>query len=498
MKLPSISLLIPVYNGGEYLKRLLECIAGQTFHDYEVICVEDGSTDASLSLLQSYATADPRFRVIQRKTKGGTAVAGIKYGLPYCRGKYFFFLSQDDLIDADTLELLFHKAEESGADAVVPDMEWFWEGKNGNPHVYPPTNRYDSVLDGLTSFKLAMSWKIHGFYLRRTDLLKKVGYDDSFLTGCECCSRKYLFYCKKVVFCRTMFYYRQDNASAITKSFKPSFIEDIYGYLVLLHFMKANGLGKDFIDTWRNYTADLFHLYRKQAERNYGQLSEANRLLTQKKLNTARNRFLWFSVSNGYWRRCREVWRTARIRQGMQAEPAIFEELPFKAPCRAGRYTYSGSNIFVGNPDTEIGSFSSLADNISIGLGEHPLGYLSTSPYFYQERLGWREGSSEVFARPCNIGSDVWIGQNAIIREGVSIGHGAVIGAGAVVLRDVPPYAIVAGVPARILRFRFSEEEIASLLRLQWWDLPEDIIKELPFDDIEACILKLEAIRAQA
>jgi tetrahydrodipicolinate N-succinyltransferase len=79
---------------------------------------------------------------------------------------------------------------------------------------------------------------------------------------------------------------------------------------------------------------------------------------------------------------------------------------------------------------------------------------------------------------PISIGSDVWIGAGAMILDGVNIGHGAVVGARSVVTKNVPPYAIVAGVPARIIRYRFTDEIIARLLEIAWWNLDDSVISE--------------------
>ena len=94
---------------------------------------------------------------------------------------------------------------------------------------------------------------------------------------------------------------------------------------------------------------------------------------------------------------------------------------------------------------------------------------------------------------PINIGNDVWIGTNAIVMDGVKINDGAIIGAGAIVTKEIPPYAIAVGVPAKVIKYRFSQEIIDKLMELRWWDYPEDfIVNELPFDDIEKCIEILE------
>jgi acetyltransferase-like isoleucine patch superfamily enzyme len=81
--------------------------------------------------------------------------------------------------------------------------------------------------------------------------------------------------------------------------------------------------------------------------------------------------------------------------------------------------------------------------------------------------------------KPVSVGSDVWIARNAIILPGVTVGDGAVIGAGAVVTRDVPPYAVVAGSPAKPIRYRFDGETIGRLLSIKWWDLPDDELRRL-------------------
>lgn len=158
-------------------------------------------------------------------------------------------------------------------------------------------------------------------------------------------------------------------------------------------------------------------------------------------------------------------------------------------PCKVGRCTYCDDNVYIGSPETTIGSFCSLAANIIIGPGDHPTNYLSTSSFFYMDCLGYSNSQgNEEFLEPCKIGNDVWICDNVFIKGGIKIGNGAVIGAGAVVVKDVPPYAIVGGVPAKIIRYRFDKEIISQLEELGWWDLGDDVIKKIPFRDINEAI----------
>lgn len=129
----------------------------------------------------------------------------------------------------------------------------------------------------------------------------------------------------------------------------------------------------------------------------------------------------------------------------------------------------------------DIGAFCSISDHVYIGGAEHSTSWLSTSALFYKNKsYGWPKKCFSNFDLPAtkrtSIGNDVWIGHGAIIKAGVSIGDGSVIGAGAVVTKDVPPYAIVGGCPARVIRYRFDSDLIKQLLDTQWWSLDDEKI----------------------
>lgn len=145
-----------------------------------------------------------------------------------------------------------------------------------------------------------------------------------------------------------------------------------------------------------------------------------------------------------------------------------------------GKYSYCGYDCNIIN--CEVGAFVCMANNVNIGSAEHPMGWVTMSPVIQNVK---RSGPKKRFfhhglpkSKRTYIGNDVWIGYGVIIKAGVKVGHGAVIGAGAVVTKDVEPYAVVGGVPAKILKYRFSNEIVKQLLNIKWWDFEESLLEK--------------------
>ncbi|KAA9013824.1 xenobiotic acyltransferase family protein [Niallia endozanthoxylica] len=143
---------------------------------------------------------------------------------------------------------------------------------------------------------------------------------------------------------------------------------------------------------------------------------------------------------------------------------------------KIGRYTYTGRNTHIWN--AEIGAFNSISWNVGIGGANHDYEKVTTHAFLYSKDFEIIKEAPlyDRFQEPCIIGNDVWIGCNAVICRDVIVGDGAVIAAGAVVTKNVEPYTIVAGVPARTLKKRFPDEIIQELQKCKWWKLGPDIL----------------------
>lgn len=148
-----------------------------------------------------------------------------------------------------------------------------------------------------------------------------------------------------------------------------------------------------------------------------------------------------------------------------------------------GRHSYIGYDSQVIN--CRIGNFCSIGNRFISGGAEHPLSWASTSPVFQSNKGGVATRLAHADCRPTPrtiIGHDVWIGVRVTVKAGVTIGNGAVVGSGAVVTHDVPPYSIVAGCPATLIRYRFDDDTIAALTACAWWNCDDDVIRQAAYD----------------
>lgn len=185
-----------------------------------------------------------------------------------------------------------------------------------------------------------------------------------------------------------------------------------------------------------------------------------------------------------------------RLKPHVSLDPKARMLSYLKGNSSLGEYSYiQGNSTFL---NVHIGRYCSIAPNVTIGDLTHPTDWLSTNPFQYNknsdiDNFSFLEFDSK--SGSVSIGNDVWCGRYAIVLNGVTVGDGAIIGAGAVVTKDVPPYAIVGGVPAKIIKYRFSEDIIRQLIDLKWWELAVEDLSGVNFSSIHEAIAQIRKIK---
>lgn len=161
------------------------------------------------------------------------------------------------------------------------------------------------------------------------------------------------------------------------------------------------------------------------------------------------------------------------------------------------RHSFCGYDCSINNCD--IGAFVSIASRVAIGGAKHPMEFVSMSPVFLSHKDSVKTKFSKHYYKDIprtTIGNDVWIGEGAFVKSGVKLGDGSVVGMGAVVTRDVPPYAVVGGNPAKVLKMRFSDSYIEAFLNLKWWTFSDEDLKKYGefFNEPERFLKEMGAI----
>lgn len=162
-----------------------------------------------------------------------------------------------------------------------------------------------------------------------------------------------------------------------------------------------------------------------------------------------------------------------------------------------GKHTYVGDSTKIFS-NVIIGSFCSIASDVIIAPYSHPIEWLSSHPFQFEPVWNTTFGIKCIDfdnSQETVIKNDVWIGAMALIKKGVTIGNGAIIGSCSVVTKDVPDYAIVVGNPAKIIRYRFSQDIIDKLLKLEWWNIPVEKLNNITFDNIDIAIKEIIEIK---
>ena len=222
-----ISIFIPVYNGTKFLPKTLESILTQTYTEMEILCVDDSSTDESLTLLKEYASHDNRIKVFT-KPNGGSVPPAWNFVIPHIHGDFVLYMSQDDILRPDTVERLVQRQQETNADAVIPHEIHYCKDIPTEQlhHLKGIDGDTSPVISGKEAFRLMIDYSISGRAMWETDIVKKVGMQADTFNADELAQRLWALECNKVAFSDAEFLYSQDNPDAITQKMAPHIYDD--------------------------------------------------------------------------------------------------------------------------------------------------------------------------------------------------------------------------------------------------------------------------------
>lgn len=205
-----VTVLVAAYNAEKYLGACLDSLVNQTLKDIQIVCIDDASTDSTLTILQKYAAQDSRIQILQRKENAGQAVAR-NMGIEVATGDYITMLDADDLLGADALEKAVNILDSDPETGSVLLKLVYVNGTEETPY---PMRSDKTEWSGEEAFRLSLDWSIHGLYVSKTELFKRFPYDTSCrLYSDDNTTRMHYLHSGKVKQCDGVYYYRQHGES---------------------------------------------------------------------------------------------------------------------------------------------------------------------------------------------------------------------------------------------------------------------------------------------
>lgn len=218
MKIEDIkfTIIMAAYNAEKYISQAIDSVLCQTYNNWELLIVDDGSVDETSSIIDVYAAKDNRITCIHQKNSG-TAAAARNTALEIATGNYCQMLDSDDLISKDMLADYARILRSNELDMIVPILECFMPNGDILYKKEPPQNDYKCILNGEEAFRLSLDWYIHGCSLVKMNLIKEIRYDYQLINGDEFTTRKLFFNSKRIGFSKEKYFYRY-NVLSTTKT----------------------------------------------------------------------------------------------------------------------------------------------------------------------------------------------------------------------------------------------------------------------------------------
>mgnify|MGYP003289747441 CR=1 FL=1 len=218
MKQIKFSIIMPAYNAEKYIEEAISSVLKQTYQNWELIIVDDGSTDRTSEIIDQFSKQDARVIAIHQENSG-TASAARNRALEVASGNFSQMLDADDLISENMLKVYAEMLVQKDYDIILPVAEHFRDDGSIIWKKGAPEDDYTLEISGDKAFELSLDWTIHGIFLVRMDLLKRIKYDPKLINGDEFTTRKLFFNARRVAFCKETYYYR-NNIQSTTKSIK--------------------------------------------------------------------------------------------------------------------------------------------------------------------------------------------------------------------------------------------------------------------------------------
>ncbi len=279
--MPKVSVLVAVYNAEAFLPQCLDSLLGQTFHDIQVICIDDCSTDGSLKILQDYAARDTRIEVLTLSENGGQAHARNE-GLKHAQGDYICMLDADDWFAPDAIEQAVTAFDEQ-TDCVLFDVVMHYDDSREELYQMPSFD----ALTGTEAFLLSLDWQIHGLYMVRAAIHQQHPYDETCRLYSDDNTTRIHYICSRQVRrCGGRYYYRQHVGSATHRNTVRRF-DYLRANESMRRQMQALNVSQEILDVYENHrwlnmigVCMFYHVHGRElpsADREYG-LSELHRI----------------------------------------------------------------------------------------------------------------------------------------------------------------------------------------------------------------------------
>lgn len=498
---PLLSIIIPLYNKQSCILKTINSVLTQDYDDYEIIIVDDGSTDDSVAVVKGIT--DNRIRLFQKENGGPSSARN--YGVQKVQGEWVLFLDADDTLENGALKILQHLSNTHGKYQFFCCNHFI--GDTDGKHLYSNIYKNGHVRHPFWDWCSGTLMPRAGAAMFRKEILLTHPFDES-LHRYEDAENLFSIM-RDVPVYRSSVPIMTYNCTTVAASKPCQDVScDFIGHLSL----KGKSLGEQFAlyQLYRQgcilYPNDMNRLYGTQFDKK--RYTIANYMVNKKNTHTkwSFKRLVKRCIRKVFRRIIRISYPEIHILQKKNNWDFIGENnfdvqkgnhVLLSSPShiyhtKIGDYTYIAINAYISM--ASIGKFCSIGPNILCGWGIHPLNGISTSPMFYSTMkqngvtLSIKDKIEE--RKPICIGNDVFIGANVTILDGVTIGDGAVIGAGAVVSKDIPPYAIAVGCPIRIIRYRFDNNKINALKKIEWWNFDEEKLKQVEelFFDVDKFI----------